>query len=287
MKTLCPDCFIDEIFKKRPDNSNKGTFGRALTFCGSYGMAGASMLACRGALRSGVGLCDSMVDQSIYPICASYNPESIFSVYSDEKEALKLFKDRLSKATACLMGCGSGNTPLTFDAVHYALCHSKIPLVIDADGINAVAEHIDVLRNHSCFTVLTPHPAEMGRLLSVSAEEVQSNREGLAKEFSEEYNVCTVLKGNKTVIAFPDGEIFINPTGNPGMATGGSGDVLAGLTVGFLSRAADYKKAVLGAVYLHSLAGDVAAEELSQTYMLPTDILNALSKVFLKFEKQG
>ena len=161
------------------------------------------------------------------------------------------------------------------------------PLVLDADGINALSEHINLLEKHSGEILLTPHPAEMARLINSDVKTVQQNRQKTASDFAKKYGVTVILKGHGTVIALKDGRVFINPTGNPGMATGGSGDVLSGMLVSFLAQGLSPETAAKAAVYIHGAAGDLAAEKKSQRSMLPSDILNELPRLFLEYEKGG
>lgn len=258
----------------RKKNTHKGTYGTAVCVCGSYGMAGAGILSGSAALRSGAGLVKMCVPKEIYPITAARLTEAVFAPYSDICEAVQACK----KASAVLIGCGLGAGEKTAEAIRLIAENTDCPIVIDADGINSICGHIDILRRGNI--VLTPHPLEFQRISGFGKQRISSDRLGCAKEFAVRYGVCTVLKGADTVIAFPDGEVFVNPTGNAGMAKGGSGDVLSGMTVSLLAQGTDMKTAVLCAVYAHGLAGDIAAQELGMTAMLPGDMINCLGKVF-------
>ena len=166
------------------------------------------------------------------------------------------------------------------------LFENEIPVVIDADGINAVATNINILSEKKGEVILTPHMGEFSRLTGMPVEEILADRLGAARDFAKKYGVALVLKGAGTVIALPDGRAYINHTGNNGMATGGSGDVLAGIAGAFLARGIPAGAAAVSAVYIHGLAGDIAAEKLGQDSMLPTDIVGFLHNAFLKIKNQ-
>lgn len=281
-----PSDFVG-FFSKRDPESHKGTFGKCLCDTGSLGMAGAAVLSMRAALLCGVGLCRGLVGEDIYPIVSSSVPEAVFSVCKTGGDALSLLFSGIKSSDAVLIGCGKGNTEQT--ALEIGLCIEECaaPLVIDADGINALSEHINLLEKHSGEILLTPHPAEMARLINSDVKTVQQNRQKTASDFAKKYGVTVILKGHGTVLALKDGRVFINPTGNPGMATGGSGDVLSGMLVSFLAQGLSPETAAKAAVYIHGAAGDLAAEKKSQRSMLPSDILNELPRLFLEYEKGG
>lgn len=267
--------------KKRPQDSNKGTFGRLLCICGSYGMAGAAMFCAGAALRCGAGLVDAALPESIYPVVAARLPEAIYTIYNEDDFSPVLRS--LQKADACVLGCGLTRQHPEF--VLRVLRECRVPLVLDADGLNCIAADPDVLDSLDCPAVLTPHPGEMARLQGTTVHQVQVDREGTARRFAVRHHVCLVLKGSGTVVASPEGKVLRNPTGNPGMARGGSGDVLAGMIGAFLAQGIAPVLAACAAVYLHGLAGDQCAQRLSQQAMLPRDILQELPKIFLQIEK--
>lgn len=266
--------------KKRPKDSNKGTFGRLLCICGSYGMAGAAMLCTGAALRCGAGLVDAAVPASIYPIVAARLPEAVYTVYQDDFSPVF---SSLKKASACVMGCGlSTKYP---QRVENVLQNCRVPLVLDADALNCIAKDISVLDTAQAPLVLTPHPGEMARLLGCSVLQVQADRAGAAASFLKKHHVILVLKGAGTLVAAPDGRILQNTTGNPGMARGGSGDLLAGMIGSFLAQGVEPYTAAAASVYLHGLAGDRCAAALSQQAMLPQDLLHQLPQIFLEIER--
>lgn len=284
------DADVVALFAPRPVDSNKGTFGTLLALCGSEGMAGAAFMAAKTALRCGVGLVNLAIPKAIYPILGSQLAEPVFTLLEETEDGSVRNRDALDaglkKATVCLIGCGLGTKPGTAALVRELLSTLEIPVVLDADGINIIAEHIDILKTVKAPIILTPHPGEMARLLKTDVATVQGDRLRLAREFAAEHNVTLVLKGAGTVIAGPDGA-YLNTTGNPGMATGGSGDVLAGMIASFLAQGVEPMMAAVCGAYLHGMAGDRCAARLSQRAMLPTDLIGELPELFLHFEQSG
>ena len=272
---------------ERPDDANKGTMGTLLCICGSYGMAGAAMLCGKAALRSGVGLLKCALPKSIYPIVASNLWESVFVPLGAVEDATlkadnaKQLLREAEQASAVVMGCGLSNTPDTRTLVRKLIKNCQKPMVLDADALNCIADTPSVLNDAQAEVIVTPHPGEMGRLTGKTAREVNSSRVETATAFSSKFGVITVLKGAGTLIASPDGRVTENHTGNSGMATGGSGDVLAGITGALLAQGAKPYDAAAAAVYLHGLAGDLAANELGKASMLPADLLGYLPQAFL------
>lgn len=269
----------------RPDvQCNKGSQGKLLLVCGSYGMAGACIMAARAALRCGVGLVQVAVEKELYPILAQAVPEAVFLIL-DLEAGRGAWEPKLLAAlngcSACLIGCGLGGLSETLCPV--VLAHCEKPLVVDADGLNFCAKHPEVFESAQGPWVLTPHPGEMARLCGDSIAEIQSDRLGAAKTKARETGAVVALKGAATIIAGPDSRCAINPTGNPGMAKGGSGDVLAGMVGSLLAQGVPpFQAAALGA-YLHGYAGDRCAAALSQRAMLPTDLIEMLPQVFRYF----
>ena len=264
-------------FEKRRHNSHKGTFGTAVTFCGSY----AAVLAAKGALRSGVGILKAVLCESIYvpftvsvpeAVCVPVKPNAAGRFNPDNIDIPAL----LSSCNAVLIGCGMGNDEDTNRLTREIILNTNVPTVIDADGINTVACCIDIIKKCKAPVILTPHPGEMARLCGVTAREIESDRVKYARDFAEKYGCILVLKGANTVVAAPDGEITFNTTGNPGMSTGGSGDVLAGITVSLLAQGLEPLAASKAAVYLHGEAGDKAAKKRGERAMLPTDLTEEL-----------
>lgn len=270
---------------RRPDDANKGTLGSLLSICGSYGMAGAALMAGKAALRSGLGLLKCALPESIYPIAASRLWESVYFPLAENGGAIAagntgFLLDEAEKSSAVLIGCGLSVSGGTKHLVTEFIKNCKTPMVLDADALNCVADCPEVLLNAHTDIIVTPHPGEMGRLTAKSAREVNAARELTTLEFAKKYGVVTVLKGSGTLIASPDGRLALNRTGNSGMATGGSGDVLAGITASLLAQGAKAFDAAAAAVYLHGLAGDIAVEKLGKISMLPSDLTEALPQAF-------
>lgn len=277
---------LRRCFPPRQTDSHKGTYGALLSVCGSYGMAGAAVLAAKAALRCGTGLVVAAVPESIYPITAVSLPEAVFAPYAKGGvKAAVVLLPRLRKATALLCGCGLGQGREAEELAEALLCEAPCPIVLDADGINAAARHIHILETVHAPLILTPHPLELARLLACTVADIQNNREQVAKQAAQRYGATVVLKGHRTVVASPTGEVWVNATGNPGMAVGGSGDVLAGMIAGLLAQGLPPWDAARAGVYLHGAAGDAAAARLSQHAMLPSDMLDELGGLFLKLER--
>jgi NAD(P)H-hydrate epimerase len=282
---------VKAMLNPRNPESNKGDYGRLLCVCGSEGMAGAAVMSARAAIRCGAGIVNVALPRSIYGIVASHAVEPVFTLLDLcnngelEPTSNTALLTALSKASACLIGCGLGKSEAATAMLFDMLANARIPLIIDADGINILAENINRLKTVIVPVVLTPHPGEMARLMKTTVQDVQSHRLEYARRFAMEYNVILVLKGAGTVIAEPNGMLHLNMTGNAGMAKGGSGDVLAGMVASFIAQGIEPAKAAAGAVYFHGAAGDRCAKEFSQCAMLPTDIIDMLPKLFLEIER--
>ncbi len=266
--------------------SNKGDLGKLLLVCGSYGMAGACIMAARGALRCGVGLLKIAVEQSIYPILAQAVPEAVFLVLDWEnrrQESEEKLKKALDSSTACLIGCGLGELANTVCPPVFS--HCSVPLVVDADALNFAARRPGVLEELETPLILTPHPGEMARLCGDDISEIQADRLGAAREKARETGAVVALKGAATVVAGPDGRCAINPTGNSGMAKGGSGDVLAGIIASLAAQGIPAFEAAAAGAYLHGLAGDLCAKRLGNRSMLPTDLIDALPEAIQSIKR--
>ncbi len=276
---------VTSYFPPRPADSHKGTYGTLLSVCGSYGMAGAALLAAKAALRCGTGLVVAAVPNSIYPIIATALPEAVYAPYREESAARELLP-RLASATALLCGCGLGQNTAAVELTAALLAQATCPVVLDADGINIAARHILLSETVRAPLILTPHPRELSRLLCCTVDDIQCDRRAAVQEAVRRTGGTVVLKGHRTLVAAPDGRIRENTTGNAGMAVGGSGDVLAGMIAAFVAQGmAPFDAACVG-VYLHGMAGDRAAARLSQHAMLPSDMIDELSGLFLTIEQQ-
>ena len=280
------DCaIVKRAVGDRPDDAHKGTMGTLLSVCGSYGMAGACLLSGTAALRSGIGLLKCALPKSIDPIAACRMLESVYlplEENADGRTAASNLPVLLEqKADAVLLGCGLSVCGDTRELVRGFIVRCCKPMLLDADALNCISDDPAVLRNAHAPVIITPHPMEMARLTGVTAAEVNADRERTAREFAARYNVTVVLKGAGTVIAAPNGRTLINPTGNSGMATGGSGDVLAGICAALTAQGRDPFDCACAAVYLHGLAGDFAAKRLGKISMLPSDIIDELPNAFI------
>ena len=271
-----------QVLSLLPDrklDSHKGDFGRILLLCGSEGYTGAAALSAMGALRSGAGLVYLGVPRCIYAIEAVKLTEPIVFPLPDEGgtvsvHALKQVLSLLPKMDAVLIGPGLGCSQGVTELVNGVLQEFKGPVVLDADGINAIAPHKDILRGREGVTVLTPHAGEFHRL----GGDITGDRLKDATCFAAEFGCILLLKGHDTLIT--DGKTtYVNPTGNPGMAVGGSGDVLSGMLVSLLGQGMEPLLASACAAYLHGAAGDACARDLGQYGMLPTDMLQILPRL--------
>ena len=267
------------ILPDRQILAHKGNFGRILLLCGSRGYTGAAYLAAMGALRTGAGLTYLGVPESIYAIEAvKLNEPIVFPLPDDDGKlavsAAEEIKGLLPKMDAALIGPGLGQSKGTLAALKVVLRDFQGAVVVDADGINLLTQHKYLLRGRTAPTVLTPHEGEFARI----AGGVATDRQTAAEQLALELGAVVVLKGHGTIIT--DGTVtYRNPTGNPGMAVGGSGDVLAGMVVSLLGQGIDPVEAAAAGVWLHGAAGDVCAEKLGQYAMLPTDILEELPRL--------
>jgi NAD(P)H-hydrate epimerase len=254
----------------RPACSNKGDFGHVLVIAGSRGKTGAAAMTGMAALRSGAGLVTVASSESATPIIAAHCAE----LMTEPMPAFDygLFAKVAEAKDLVAIGPGLGTVPETTDTVRRIAAELPHPMVIDADALNALAG--TVFSGAGRVRILTPHPGEMGRLTGKTAAEVQADRVGVARSFAIERQVTVVLKGCRTLIAFPDGRVWINPTGTPALATGGSGDILTGVIAGFLAEfPQDRDAALAAAVYLHGLAGQLGAAELGEKGLIATDLL--------------
>lgn len=269
------------VKQARPKNSHKGTFGTALLICGSYGMCGAEILAARAALRSGVGILKAVVCDKNYTAFTSSVPEAVTIPVGTAMSGAPAIDDKtletaLSSSSALLIGCGLGRSAESVKLVKRVLSLVNIPTVIDADGINALGGDINIIGKIKAPVIITPHPAEMARLCSVDTADIERNRVKYASALATEKGCVVVLKGANTVIAAPDGRVFFNTTGNAGMATGGSGDVLSGMLVAQLATGSTALRAATDCVWLHGHAADLATEHISEEALLPSDIIEEL-----------
>lgn len=274
------------MFKKRDENANKGSFGRALIIAGSYGMAGAAVIAAKAAVLSGVGICDIACEQSVYPIISAGIPEAVCTPISKDFNAddKKRLKQSLKRADCVVIGCGMGNTDYTDKILREVSELCNVPIIIDADALNVLSKDLSILKSFKCNVIVTPHPGEMCRLSKISVSEINSDRVKCATEFSKKYGVVTLLKGKNTVISDENGEYSINTSGNAGMATGGSGDMLCGVIAALVCDGFSAFNAACAGAFIHGYAGDFSAQKYSQHSTCANTMLKLLPKVFLEIE---
>lgn len=272
----------DDVLNSLPDRhtcAHKGNFGKILLLCGSRGYTGAAALAAMGALRSGAGLVYLAVPESIYDIAATKLTEPIIFPIADEngmygKGAISDITTMLQSKNAVLIGPGMGISDTTDAVLEFVLTQYNGPVVIDADGISLLKAHKDILRRRTAPTVITPHEGEFARIGGT----ISHDRVTAAMDLARDLGVIVVLKGHHTIIT--DGcDCYRNLTGNPGMATGGSGDVLAGIITSLIGQGIKPLMAAACGAWLHGAAGDICAEEIGQYGMLPTDMLNVLPRL--------
>ena len=284
------------LLAPRPRDSNKGMYGHALIVGGSFGKSGAAAMAGMAALRAGAGLSTVATPARVLTSVASFAAELMTEPLAETAAGSiamsaaedSRFTDLAKPMTVVAIGPGLGRDPETVQFVHEAVRQTNVPLVLDADGLNAFEGKTNLLDGRRRPLVLTPHPGEMSRLAGISIKAVQADRVNIARSFARYHHLVLVLKGNRTVIGLPDGSLWVNPTGNPGMATGGTGDILTGMTAGVIAQMPkDYTRAAIAAVYLHGLAGDVAAERMGEHSLVATDLLDGLPEAFRRAAQQA
>lgn len=305
------------LFNKRKPDSHKGTYGHLLVLGGSTGKGGAAAMASLSALRIGTGLVTTAVPESVNASIET-SPLEIMSIPLPETgqgsidiAAKNTIIESLKNKSAVLIGPGISTHPKTTELLLKIIPEIKIPLIIDADGLNCLSGHLDVLRKLKGPVVITPHPGEMSRLIKKPVNEIQADRIGIAQKFASDYNVFVILKGAGTIIAFPDRDTFINITGNPGMATAGTGDVLAGMVGGLIAQSGQWPQpngatapnlrtknfakkaqfykfaaqkvslsdALKVAVFVHGLAGDIAAQKKGQISLIASDLIDEIPEI--------
>lgn len=277
---------LDKLIEPRRNDANKGDFGKLAVIAGSYNMSGAAYFSSRAAVESGAGIVYAAFPDSIYQSLAPRLSEPLMVACESDNNggfsarSISRIERIINKSSAAALGCGLGLGRGAVELTEFIIKNSKIPLVLDADGINIAAMNKDILREATCDIIMIPHPGEMARLTGLSISEIQSNRTDIAKKFAAEYSVTLVLKGANTVVCSPDGRVFINSAGNPGLARGGSGDVLCGITGAMLCRCKNTFDAACAAVYIHSLAADKIRRELSEESVTPSRLLDNIGLVF-------
>jgi len=280
--------------KKRKLDTHKGDYGHVLVVAGSVGMTGAAYLCSEAALLSGAGLVTLAIPKSLNPIMERKLTEVMTLPLPETKEqtlskaSYKRLAEFAKKCDSIVIGPGLSQNKETQTLIRSLIKNVNVPMVLDADALNALAGHLNVLRNtkyETRDTIITPHPGEMSRLIGRPASFINKNKKTVAKNFASEYNVTIVLKGHQSIVASPKKAIHVNSTGNPGMASGGCGDVLTGIIAAFLANGVDNFKAARLATYIHGLSGDIAAKEKSEISLRATDLLKFLPQAFKKIYK--
>ncbi len=287
---------ITPLIGPRPPASNKGSFGHVLVLGGSRGKAGAAAMAGMAALRAGAGLATVATAKSALATVAGFHPE-LMTDPLEETEAGSISEASLNQGqldalvkgkTVLAVGPGISRHPETSAFVRAVIGKYKMPIVLDADGLNAFEGRAAELKEKAGVLVITPHPGEMARLTGLTIAAIQHDRVNVARTFARDHELIVVLKGHRTLMAGSDGTVWVNTTGNPGMATGGTGDILTGMTAGLLAQNPDHvAEAVLASVHLHGLAGDVARETMGEHSMVATDLLAGLPEAFRRTQQAG
>ncbi len=267
---LITGSFVNTFLKKRERELHKGDCGTVLIIAGSFGMAGAAVLCGRGALRSGAGLVRISVPEFLFPIIQTSLPEAT-CVTRD------LTREMLSDADAIVIGPGVGKEDKNDSLIRNVVEGFRKTVVLDADALNLIAKDKKILENKKANLILTPHPGEAGRLLGKTAKEINENRENAVKELAESFNGIAVLKGSGTLVATPEGKTYINTTGNPGMATGGCGDVLSGVIAALAGQGCTPIQAATAGIYLHGASADLGAETLGEYGLTASDIASMMA----------
>ena len=285
---------VKALLPERPLTANKGSFGRVLVVAGSINYIGAAYLACSGAIRVGVGLVTLATASSLQPILAAKLTEVTYLPLPESEPgiissaAAKLVHRELDNYNVLLLGCGLGQSESVVKFIESTLFASKpalISLVLDADALNTLAKIPRWWQRFTGDAILTPHPGEMARLAGVSVDEVQSDRMGIALKMAQEWHKTIVLKGAYTVVAAPDGRSRVSPIANPGLASAGTGDVLAGAIAGLLAQGLSLFDAATGGVFLHGEAGEVVRAELGDAGIVASDLLPALPPVIKRLKE--
>jgi ADP-dependent NAD(P)H-hydrate dehydratase / NAD(P)H-hydrate epimerase len=275
----------------RRRDAHKGSFGHVLVVAGSAGKSGAGAMASQAALRIGAGLVTLALPSSLNDAMEAKLDEVMTEPLPETEErtisvsALEKVLEVMEGKNCLALGPGLSVHPQTREFVRRLIPQVRIPMVVDADGINALSSSLETLSQLKGALVLTPHPGELSRLLSVSTEEVQRNRVSIAQKFSSGFRVFLVLKGKGTLVSDPEGDAFINPTGNPGMATGGSGDILTGMLAGMIATGIELPLSLKAGVYLHGLAGDLAAQKWGEEPMIASDILTEIPEALRQIKE--
>src|SRR5580658_3027971 len=285
---------VGALIGPRPADSNKGNYGHVLVVGGSLGKAGSVAMAGMAALRSGAGLSTVATPKSVLGTVAGFHPELMTEPLRETDAgtistgALDRIEELAKGKSVLAIGPGISRDPQTAELVRSLVARLRLPMVVDADGLNAFEGRTEELNGKGQTLVITPHPGEMARLAACTIADVQNDRLGVARKFAREHELIVVLKGNRTLVVQPDGEAWVNTTGNPGMATGGTGDILTGMVAGMVAQHPKQAlQAVIAAVHLHGLAGDVMRERVGEHSLVATDLLTGLPEAFQRTREKA
>lgn len=274
----CLDAGDLSLIPPRDPHGHKGTFGKVLVIAGSHNMSGAALMTCEAALRSGCGMVKLLTCEENRVILQERLPEVMLETYTDAESAIEALDACLEWADVVACGPGLGRNETVRKIVNYMLAVSELPLILDADGLNALEGRLFRLSSYGGLCVVTPHPSEMSRLTGKPIKTIADDPISVAAAFSRETGVVCLLKDARTIIMRPDGKYAINTTGNSGMATAGSGDVLTGIVAGLAARDCPFEEVAALASYIHGRAGDLASEKYGESGIIATDMIKELSK---------
>lgn len=287
---LITKSWAKDFMPKRIENSHKGTYGKASIIAGSRGMSGAAILTALAALKSGIGGVELYIPESIDLIISTKVAEIITHPLKETQKGMmnigsigQIIKG-IQKGNVVAIGPGCGNSNEIFELIKQILEQIDLPLIIDADGLNALSKEVEILKKRQSKVILTPHIGEMARLIDRPKEEVIKNQVEVAKEFAKEYDIILVLKSARTIIALPNGDIYINTKGNSGMSTAGTGDILTGIITALVAQGIKAEIAAVLGVFIHGYSGDIMVKETGASGMIAEDIIKGISEVFKALE---
>ena len=282
---------ISSFFPNRDYESNKGTFGTVLLIGGSYEMPNAVVMASKAAVNCGAGIVKTAFPDKAYPAIAPKTMEQVLiPLYTNNKghisvNSLQKIANEMQKCSCVAIGCGMGVDKDTKTITEYIIRNSPVPVILDADAINCIKDNTEILNEAKSTVIITPHPGEMAKLAKTDIKSIQENRGATVKGFTDTHKSILVLKGASTMVGYCEYEdIYVNNTGNPGMATGGMGDVLTGIIASFIAQGIEEYKSAVAAVYIHGLAGDYVSDNLSLMGNTPSKLIEALPAILSKLE---
>lgn len=288
-KTVCYEVESKDLAKipKRKDYSNKGTFGKVLVAAGHKNMAGAAFFSGKAAYVTGAGLVKIMTEEANRSILQQLLPEAVLETYESGQELEESLKSNMEWADVIVAGPGIGTEETSEKIIKVILEHAKVPVILDADGLNIVASHMDWLKECKATVIVTPHLGEMARMTKKSIFDIQKQLLQVAREFAERYNVICILKDARTITALPDGTVYVNTSGNNGMATAGAGDVLTGVLAGMIAQNMEPDSAAPVGVYLHGTGADTVVAQTGTYGMMAQDIIEGVRQVMKETDRKG